>query len=223
MIFQKQQSTINVDNLLLSHIHDYPSNRNSKISDFKLYHYTVGSKVGDIMKSGYLKPSDGFLLPGEKPVLWFSKNPRFEYTSLKMIKDNENGEFINNTFEIQHELFQNVRFVINCNPKDYGNQYMMREWTEINLISNTPTVLKKSLEKSGRRMGGNPSDWCGTLNDIPLKRMIFQVWDTNNQEWVDEDIKTWLNPDTTTNKVVKLKVSIKETMKSLLSQFISNN
>jgi hypothetical protein len=223
MITKKQLSTTIVENLLLSHNHDYSSKRYSKISEFNLYHYTVGSKVGDILKSGFLKPSDGLLLSGEKPVLWFSKNPRFEYTSLKMIRNKENGEFINNTFEIQHELFQNVRFVVNCNPKDYRNEFMMREWTEINHLSNTPSFLKKSLEKSGRRMGGNPIDWCGTLNEIPLKRLKFQVWNSNNQEWVDQDIKSWLNPETTSNKVVKLKVTIKETMKSLLSQFTSNN
>jgi hypothetical protein len=191
MITQKQQSTTNVENQVVRNTNNSYSEKNDKVKEYLLYHYTVGHYVKPILESGVLKTTNINLLPWEKPVLWFSKNSKFEYTTLKSMRDPRSGDSIKIDFELQHKLWRNVRFVVNCNPKDHKNEYGIKEWNEINVISNTPSKMKKSLEKYGKMMGGNQNDWCGTLTEIPISNLKFQVWNSDIQEWVDEDIQLW--------------------------------
>ena len=158
----------------------------------------VEAIVKKIMTTGITKYAKAYNVPPEQVQIKVTNDPNGTvfYTMCNNFKAIENVSFL----QIMDKKMDIFQYEALANP-----------------------FLKKSLEKSGRRMGGNPIDWCGTLNEIPLKRLKFQVWNSNNQEWVDQDIKSWLNPETTSNKVVKLKVTIKETMKSLLSQFTSNN
>lgn len=227
MRFNLNQTTENVVTQNSSHINDLLGDRNTEVPKFKLYHYTVGGKVKSILESGYLKPTDLYLLPHEKPVLWFSRNPRFEYTSKKTISSFETGHQLEMDFDLHHKLFTNVRFEIECNPKDSLNKFMMREWNEINVLSNTSPVIKKNLERIGRRMGGNPREWCGTLDCILLNNLNFQVWNSDIEEWCNEDIHSWVRENGEKEVSIELGTIIEHRMKKnpkgwMLEPYFSN-
>jgi hypothetical protein len=147
------------------------------------YHYTTGEKVQSIITDGQLNRSIIGITEGELPVLWFSKNQRFENTSRKGLF--YRGNKLNWDLSLQHNLMTNVRFGIrNDDPR-------LMNWITTCSVSGTPTRDVRYMEKIGKIWGSFPSNWYGVLSDVSIKELTFQVWDGN--QWIDRDIHNWYN------------------------------
>ena len=147
------------------------------------YHYTTGEKVQSIITDGQLNRSVIGITDGELPVLWFSKNQRFENTSRKGLF--YRGNKLNWDLSLQHNLMTNVRFGIrNDDPR-------LMNWITTCNVSGTPTRDVRYMEKIGKIWGSFPSNWYGVLSDVSIKELTFQVWDGN--QWIDKDIHNWYN------------------------------
>lgn len=53
------------------------------------WHYTTGEKFIEIVDSGFLLPTANYIASPELPVLWFSRNQKWEPTSRKMVMESD--------------------------------------------------------------------------------------------------------------------------------------
>ncbi len=141
------------------------------------WHYTITPIYFEILKSGYLKPSDSYLTPGEKPVLWFSSNPFWEETASKSLKDH--GMTIHLSMEETAQKAGGlVRFAF---PLE-----LLVRWPRIGQQANIKSKERKILEEAGIRRGADPRQWYGTLERINVDdciaiermKMETRTWET---------------------------------------------
>ena len=141
------------------------------------YHYTVGIKLAGIIKADALMPAGVSAAPWEKPVLWFSRNPKWEPTATKILI--ANGQTFRPSVAELHERAGLYRFVA-ANPRIYA-------WQIINRKAGVRLGDIKQMEKLGRKLGALPSDWFGTLAVMPLTELDFERF--NGQCWEPADLQ----------------------------------
>lgn len=104
--------------------------------------------------------------PGEKQILWFSKNRDYEGSAIKPIIIPPNTEpFIDLKFLVNHVGV--YRFSMLPTPEFY-------QWPELGTLANFPKSDFATLEATGRLVGATPSDWVGTFNTVQLTQLSFQ-------------------------------------------------
>lgn len=140
----------------------------------KLYHYTTGQKLPQILESGYLKPSAAGGAPDELPLLWLSTAKDIEPTSLKMVQAPDGGLY-GLTREQQRELAGNVRFVLKSDLD-------LLSWRDACKAAGIGSRERKALERSGRDLGGKPSHWYATPDALPVD--LFDVEVDTGRRWV---------------------------------------
>lgn len=145
----------------------------------KLYHYTTGQKLELIRQSGGLEPSAKGGKPGEPPLLWFSSNPVFEMTSLKLIS--RLGELYALTREEQRLRAGNVRLVLSTTKPLMG-------WREACKYARISTKERKAMEASGIRAGANPRHWFATPYGIALESLLIEM-ENERGEWIKEALR----------------------------------
>jgi hypothetical protein len=133
-----------------------------------VWHYTAWSRLSDIVDSGELRPSNTGA-PGEHPLLWFSANQNWEPTATKMIFDSS-GRVRQLSFQQQAELLGCIRLGI---PVDDAR---LLEWKEACNAAGTPRSVRRALESAGRKRGGNPVHWFGSLVSMPITDLRLQAW-----------------------------------------------
>lgn len=145
------------------------------------FHYTTGNLIHSIISHGYLKRSRGHT-NGESPVLWFSRNQRFEQTSRQgVISQSVYIPVLEES--LQHKMWINVRFGI---PSDDSR---LMDWDTTCKVVGTPPRVKRELQKTGRDLGGYHRDWYGVLTEVSIDELTFQVWDGSN--WIDKNVRDW--------------------------------
>ena len=138
-----------------------------------VWHYTTGTKLPLILSSGELRPS-GVQSPGEKPILWFSRNQVWEPTSAKAILL-DNGQRI---------LSKDENVVLCRGLYRFGMQPdRLHPWPKIGRKARMHPRIRHGLELAGYQQGSKPSDWLGTTVAIPLERVTVQFLE--EEQWED--------------------------------------
>lgn len=112
--------------------------------------------------------------PHEKPVLWFSANPVYEPTAIKLIASGDRA--FRPTVEVLHHLIGIFRFGLNA--KDAR----LMPFNRIQRIAHISPKEAAAMVASGLRIGAKPSHWTGSLVPIPLSELEFEEW--TGDTWV---------------------------------------
>lgn len=132
------------------------------------WHYAPWAYLPKMVKDGFLEPRNAGA-PTELPLLWFSRNQRWEPTATKLIRD-PHGQLVKITFLQQAELFGCTRFGIAATDE------RLVGWEETCSTRGLSSRHKASLEAAGRALGAKPQDWFATTAAVPLRELDFQVW-----------------------------------------------
>lgn len=136
------------------------------------YHYTTAEKYELIKQSGLLLPADIGVLPPELPILWFSTHPRYEPSALKPLGDEYGNVIRMLTVKELHEMGGGlVRFGISTAKLKRGE--------ELRKAAKMSATVWRKLEKSGRKMKANPSDWLGHVGSVHVQEVTIEVMDKN--------------------------------------------
>jgi hypothetical protein len=136
-----------------------------------IYHYTKSTKLASILTHG-LRPRRILLAPGEKPVLWFTTNDRWEDTGLTIDAPSLGGahDFV---LKLGARL---IRIACDDDVAPHG-------WNEIQKLAATPAGVAARLYELATGAGSRPDDWKGTLNDVTVEKCrAFEMYD--GKEWV---------------------------------------
>jgi hypothetical protein len=148
---------------------DEPEREMNRRKDIMIYHYTQVFHVPSILAQG-LQPSDLFISPGQKPLLWFSTNPMWENTVLPY-----------NAPSLQEAHLQTLhigglaRMICDESVAPY-------RWKELKKIARIPSKIAMGLYSSAIRLGSRPGEWRGTLDVVPVaKFMAIEFYD--GEKW----------------------------------------
>lgn len=143
-----------------------------------VYHYTVGSRLGAILASGGLRPSDIDLEPSELAVLWFSRNGTWEETATKLLFDPETRQVRRPELMELHTLLGLFRFAL---PED---DERLLAWPKIHRAALMSDTMVRTLVRNGRMAGARPEEWLGSLAPVPLKDLLFEVMAPQHGGWI---------------------------------------
>jgi hypothetical protein len=140
-----------------------------------VWHYSAWARLPDIVESGELRGSNAWAA-GELPMLWFSANQQWEPTATKLYTS-DSGVTVSLTFQQQADNFGCIRFGM------AANDMRLLNWKAACTTAGTRRDTRRTLEKIGKKKGGDPSQWFATASAIPLSELHFQVW--LNNAWND--------------------------------------
>ncbi|HQR19550.1 MAG TPA: hypothetical protein PKV98_01700 [Burkholderiaceae bacterium] len=135
------------------------------------YHYTVGSKLAAILRSGALLPITADREPGERAVLWFSTQPGWEPTATKLLLNPQTGELRRATRLELHRTLGLFRFALPA-----ADERLVR-WPALRHVARIGDAMARHLARSGRERGARPTDWSGSLVPITLEDTTFEAFD----------------------------------------------
>lgn len=135
-----------------------------------VFHYTVGTALAQIAASGHLQPSAVAVKLRERPVLWFSSNPKFEPTAIKMFLWEGSTEPVLPTFAELAEGIGVYRFALPA-----GDPRLV-PWQRLPLVARIAPADVRKMMATGLRVGARPADWSGSLVAIPVGEVTLEVW-----------------------------------------------
>lgn len=138
-----------------------------------VWHYTAWAHLPAIVKAGMLRPGN-VAATHELPMLWFSANQQWEPTATKMMT--VGGGVVQLTFKEQVIHFGCVRFGLAAtDPR-------LLKWKDACAVAGTLRDERRTMERVGKRKGGNPEQWFATSTNISLSELHFQLW---TDAWCD--------------------------------------
>ena len=138
------------------------------------WHYKTLRKFPLILESGALVPTDIGVKPPEKPILWFSLNPYWEHTASKAMHDangNRRRLTMSETFSVGGGL---VRFGYEVKNLHLGEALRRK--------ASMSASVWRSLCAEGRRQKALPSDWCGSIEYVPVHALVVEAMN-NAFQW----------------------------------------
>lgn len=150
---------------------------NSRTSDIKndmaknetpsiLYHYTNSLKLPFILEDGMIKLSAFLLDKGERPSLWLSTNPEWEYSASCYRKESEeltNGMKLSVFKDLPNII--PVRIGVSDSSKYIG-------WKKFRKKSGIGKHTAKSLESISDNVGSNTKEWRASFEPIPQSEWL---------------------------------------------------
>jgi hypothetical protein len=118
-----------------------------------------------------LKPSNLLLAPGEKAVLWFTTNDRWENTVFAL-----DAPSLPEAYQKMSSLGGLAR--IGCDESIAPHR-----WKEIKEIASIPYHMAAHLYSSAIELGSRPGEWRGTLEGVPVDH-FKQVEIYDGQKWI---------------------------------------
>lgn len=137
----------------------------------KLYHYTIGIKVGSILESGVIRTSPVKPPYPEKPISWLSSNATYENSALKL--GMLGGETMIMTLEQMEQQGQGLyRFVFDTELLDVE----VMPWSLLRpRCKAKPKIIKRLLDRA-KSAKSSPAEWYGTLDqDLPIATATLEV------------------------------------------------
>ena len=135
-----------------------------------IYHYTKVMHLPPILAQG-LKPTNVFIAPGEKPVLWFSTNPQWE-----------NTVFCSDAPSLK-EAHLRMRSMGGLARIGCHDSVAPHRWKELKELANIPSKFAMSLYQAAIAVQSRPGEWRGTFSVVPVKQFkTIEVFDGVN--WV---------------------------------------
>jgi hypothetical protein len=144
-------------------------------TDTKFYHYTTKRVLDEIISSKTIRLATKDVPKKEKPVAWVSVNPTWELTATKMMRAMD-GKIQQLTFYDQLSHFGCARIQV----KNYG----LNTWKKLIHIARISSDTVNFLEHRGRTMGGEPSEWFGSIYPIAIEKWIRAETFVDG-EWVE--------------------------------------
>jgi hypothetical protein len=143
----------------------------------KLFHYTTGLKVGQIIRSGHIRPATAQTAAHQKPVVWFSTSPEWDPTASKCLIPGKLGQVI--TAKAQSGL---VRITVPANVAPHTIQ-------DLPSIAGTTPADWMGLLLVGLELGADPGAWRFTATPVPtaLFREV-EFFDFANERWLAIDL-----------------------------------
>lgn len=132
------------------------------------WHYTTGTKVVEIVKDGFLKPSSVHVDPPEHPILWFSIREDFEPTASKAVVV-ERGALPRTL-----SVVEGVRSGRGLYRFGVGTSRLI-PWLILRKRARMPKRIAKGLVAAGRKLGSNPNHWFGSLKPIRVDDCIIET------------------------------------------------
>ena len=125
----------------------------------RLFHYTIVSRLLNIVIEGEIKPATLFVDRAEKPVVWFSFRQDWEPTATPAYE--KNGTVRQITFAELVEIESPARIEIDpaAAPLDW------RAWRQ---LAGVRSKIIKGLEAVALRQRASPSDW--RMSFVPVRR-----------------------------------------------------
>ena len=136
------------------------------------WHYTTAQKYHLIKQSGLLLPAHIGVVPPELPILWFSTHPQYEPTARKPVGDAYGRIIRLLTVQEMHKFAGGlVRFGISTSALKRGE--------ELRKAAKMSSTVWRQLEKTGKKMKANPTDWLGHVGSIALEEVTVELMDAN--------------------------------------------
>jgi hypothetical protein len=152
-----------------------------------VWHYTPWYGIMGIIRSGFIRGySDYRLRDWNIPIVWFSHNQKMELTAGAGSR----------------ESFYRIGF-----PADHKS---LMGWPRLSDNGRAKSGVRYHLERTGRKKGANPKDWCGVIVDgmkidnLPIEMIIDGEWKPVKKELVMELLKDAPEVLVEGNKVIVL-------------------
>ena len=129
-----------------------------------VFHYAPWAYLPKMVASGCLRASNAGA-PRELPLIWFSLNQQWEPTATKT-----SGGFRRLTFQEQLVTVGCIRFGL-----AYDDPRLM-PWKRACATAGTRREDRRSLEKVGKRVGGDPEHWFAIAGDVPLSDLDLEIF-----------------------------------------------
>ncbi|AOW10531.1 hypothetical protein [Flavobacterium gilvum] len=141
----------------------------------RFFHYTREDLIPTIINSQVIKFEKYQYDESEKPIAWASSNPNWENTATKSICLSD-GILESLTFAEQVDCCGCARIQIKPTFK-------LHNWKIIARLANMQKEYIKPFENAGKKMGGNPNEWFGSLVPIPIDEwMRIEIY--QNGKWI---------------------------------------
>jgi hypothetical protein len=141
-----------------------------------VWHYTKGVHLPKIIASGEIRPATVGVGVGERPIVWFSTNPRWEETASPGRIDDQ-GQLRKATLEKMEVICAGrARIAVDDATAPYDWYYLKR-------AAGIKTKTAQGLETAAIRDGASPKDWRGTFDSVPREKWV-SVEVFRNGAWV---------------------------------------
>jgi hypothetical protein len=154
-------------------------------SKLQLWHYTVGHKLPPIREAYALRPNGAKVAPNERPVVWFSADPVYEPTAIKLVQMPGQARLRRPSVAEMHELIGLFRFAIDrADPR-------LAPWPAVHRKARISTSGVANMIRAGVEIGAKPMNWFGAFEEIPLPDVRFEAW--TGQQWVAAHLDASIN------------------------------
>jgi len=144
------------------------------------WHYTVGLKMEQILRSGVLLPATAGVPDWERPAVWFSTNRVWEQTANKMYFDARGVRHLGTkqtTEKYAHGLYR-IGVAKETAPHD---------WATFRKLSGIKRMQARLLEKSARKAGASSEQWRVSFEPVPASMWVaVERW--NGAAWVPASV-----------------------------------
>lgn len=135
----------------------------------RVFHYTTGNKLSLIADSAALTPTNVMVAPDEKAVLWFSANPLYEPTAIKLIMTSDRKAYRPTVAQL-NDIVGVFRFGL-----DAGDARLL-SFSRLPRLAHISATDVSRMIASGLRIGATPAHWTGTLVPIAVSELTFEAW-----------------------------------------------
>jgi len=145
------------------------------MSNKRLFHYTVKSRLDLILADRIIKPATAMIEPQERPATWFSFNPLWENSSNKIISSSQ-GIYFSCGLEDMAKYDLPCRIEVNpsCAPYD---------WNAFKRLSGISKLMAEALFESSIEGGCNPLDWWVSFDSVGSRYWwAIECWNGKNWE-----------------------------------------
>ncbi|AZG15574.1 MULTISPECIES: hypothetical protein [Cupriavidus] len=145
-----------------------------------VWHYTVGTPLVAIARSGQLMPAVGHASAPRSGdgILWFSRNQQWDPSATR--DDGLSAARQSLSRAALHARFGLYRFGL---PEQ---DLRLLPWPTVTRVADIDVPEAMTMVASGLRCGAAPTDWVGTLSAIPLSDLHFEKW--SGTAWVPADL-----------------------------------
>lgn len=145
-----------------------------------VWHYTTEQqRLPGILLDGVIQAAVIGLSGHEKPVTWFSSNPRYEPTAIKVLLMPD-GSMRQLTLNEQIERAGAARIAI--------NRADAMPWARLIAAAKISPTQQRRLFRAAR--GANPGDWYGVIGSVPRERWCG-VEVMRDGKWAALPDETW--------------------------------
>lgn len=141
-----------------------------------LWHYTAGHKLPLIREAGALRPNGAKIAPRERPVLWFSAEPVYEPTAIKLVQMLGCAQPRRPNMGELHEMIGVFRFAIG------RDDLRIHPWQTVHRLARISPAGVASMLRAGVEIGARPTNWFGILKEVALGDLKFEAW--TGESWI---------------------------------------